>query len=521
MAKGLSDQGAEPVVPCRAVTDTRAHRSAQILERLDRLPASRTIWTLLLMLSLGGAFEFYDLFLMGYIGPGLVRSGLFSAGSASLFGLTGLATFVAATFTGLFVGTIIFSVAADRFGRRAVFTWSLLWYTVASCVMAMQTTTDGVLLWRGLTGIGIGVELVTIDTYIAELMPGHVRGRAFAVNQVVQFLAVPVVAFVSWQLIPRSPLGIDGWRWVVLIGALSAVLVWFIRRTVPESPRWLVARGRLDEADDITSRIEARVAAEGSGPTSHRKLGTAHGPISTPLLNAGVTHGGDSTVSNARATHASGSRVHPEAGTTDDTGAARFARAFEPPYTVRTIMLMVFNAAQTIGYYGFASWVPTLLIARGITTTTSLGYSFAIALAAPVGPLLTARFADAMDRKWQIVCSASAIGLLGLLFSQTSGAALIAVGVLLTCSNNWMSVAFHAYQAELYPTAIRAQAVGFVYSWSRFSAIFTSLIIGFLLSRYGATGVFVFIAGAMAIAGGVVGFFGPTTNGRTLESLNW
>jgi putative MFS transporter len=458
------------------VTDTHVTRAAQIVARLDRLPASRTVWTLLLMLSLGGAFEFYDLFLMGYIGPGLVRSGLFSAGSVTLFGLTGLATFVAATFTGLFIGTIVFSVAADRFGRRAVFTWSLLWYTAASCVMAMQTTTNGVLVWRGLTGIGIGVELVTIDTYIAELMPSHVRGRAFAVNQVVQFLAVPFVAFLSWRLIPTAPLGIDGWRWVVLIGAVSAVLVWFIRRAVPESPRWLVARGRLDEADAVTRQIEAQVAAEGPRSTAHLNAGASYSPDSTAFLNAGTTH---------------------------DTSEVRFARAFQPPYTTRTLMLMVFNAAQTIGYYGFASWVPTLLIARGITTTTSLGYSFAIALAAPVGPLLTARFADAMDRKWQIVCSAAAIAVFGLLFSQTSGLALIIVGVLLTCSNNWMSVAFHAYQAELYPTAIRAQAVGFVYSWSRFSAIFTSLIIGFLLGRFGATGVFVFIAGAMAVAGGV------------------
>ena len=182
-------------------------------------------------------------------------------------------------------------------------------------------------------------------------------------------------------------------------------------------------------------------------------------------------------------------------------------------------MLMVFNAAQTIGYYGFASWVPTLLIARGITTTTSLAYSFAIARAAPVGPLLLASVADFMDRKWQIAVSATCIAVAGLLFARTSGVAIILVGVVLTCANNWMSVAFHAYQSELFPTAIRARAVGFVYSWSRFSAIFTSLAIGFLLARVGVTGVFVFIAAAMAVAGGSVALFGPPTSGRTLEEI--
>lgn len=463
------------------VTDPVRLRAAHISARLDRLPATRTVWRLLLLLSLGGAFEFYDLFLMGYIGPGLVRSGLFTAGSASLFGLTGLATFVAATFAGLFIGTIVFSVAADRFGRRAVFTWSLLWYTVATCVMALQTTTSGVLLWRAITGIGIGVELVTIDTYIAELMPGHMRGRAFAVNQVVQFLAVPFVALVSWQLVPRAPLGVDGWRWVVLIGSVSAVLVWVIRRRVPESPRWLVARGRLDEADSITAQLEADVRADLQG---------------APLPDAVVRV------------------VAPQVGV--DPG---LARAFEPPFRGRTIMLMVFNAAQTIGYYGFASWVPTLLIARGITTTTSLAYSFAIALAAPVGPLLLASVADFMDRKWQIAVSATCIAVAGLLFARTSGVEIILVGVVLTCANNWMSVAFHAYQSELFPTAIRARAVGFVYSWSRFSAIFTSLAIGFLLARVGVTGVFVFIAAAMVVAGGSVALFGPPTSGRTLEEI--
>jgi putative MFS transporter len=442
----------------------RLQRAALIHARLDRLPATRYLWTLLLMLSLGGAFEFYDLFLMGYIGPGLVRSGMFTSGSASLLGMSGLAAFVAATFVGLFVGTLAFAFAADRLGRRAVFTYSLLWYSAATCVMAFQTTTGGVLLWRAITGVGIGVELVTIDTYIAELMPKHLRGRAFAVNQVV----------------PRAPLGVDGWRWVVLIGSAGAILVWFIRRAIPESPRWLVARGRLDEAEKVTAMMERRVAGESRG--------TLPPPVPEPLRSV--------------------------SGTTD------FVHIFYAPYRSRTLMLMVFNFAQTVGYYGFASWVPTLLMASGIRTTASLGYSFAIALSAPLGPLLIARFADGIDRKWQIVWSASAIAVFGLLFArQTEAAGLVVFGVLLTCVNNWMSVAFHTYQSELFPTQVRAQAVGFVYSWSRFSAIFTSLMIGFLLSHFGVNGVFVFIAAAMLVAGVSIGVFGPRTSGLALEAI--
>jgi len=458
-------------------------QGALIGARLERLPTTRYVWRLLLLLSLGGCFEFYDLFLMTYIGPGLIRSGLFSAGSTSLLSLTGLASFVSATFAGLFIGTIAFAFAADRFGRRTIFTYSLLWYTAGSVVMAFQTSAIGILAWRVITGIGIGVELVTIDTYVAEIMPKEIRGRAFTVNQIVQFSAIPVVAFVSWLLVARSPFGIDGWRWVVLIGSIAAVFIWFIRRELPESPRWLVARGRVDEAERTMASIEKGVSAEWGAEL--------------PAVAA---------ESSVEASPAS---------------SVRFARIFRPPYLGRTVMLMIFQLAQTVGYYGFASWVPTLLVTAGIRTTASLEYSFIIAIVAPLGPLLVYGIADKLERKWQIVWSAVCVGGFGLLFAhQKEPLWLILLGVLLTCSNNWLSVAFHTYQTELFPTAVRAQAVGFVYSWSRFSAIFTSLMIGLFLQHSGVRGVFAFIAGSMMLIVFVIGGFGPKTRGLALESIS-
>ncbi|HEX4076482.1 MAG TPA: MFS transporter [Candidatus Acidoferrales bacterium] len=457
--------------------------AALISARLDRLPTTRYIWKLVLLLSLGGCFEFYDLFLMTYIGPGLIHGGFFTAASASFFGLTGLAGFVAATFAGLFIGTLAFGFAADRFGRRAIFTYSLLWYTAGSIVMACQGSTQGILIWRVITGIGIGVELVTIDTYIAELMPKEIRGRAFAVNQLVQFTAIPVVALISWLLVPRSPFGIDGWRWVVLLGSFGAIFVWSIRRGIPESPRWLIARGRIAEAERTVAIMEERVAAES---------GAALPPVAVR-----------------------------DSAEESPSPHVKFTQIFRPPYLRRTLMLMVFHFAQTVGYYGFASWVPTLLIAAGIRTTASLQYSFIIAISAPLGPLLVRGIADKFERKWQIVWSAACIGAFGLLFAaQRQPAWLILLGVMLTCSNNWLSVAFHAYQAELFPTPVRAQAVGFVYSWSRFSAIFTSLMIGFFLYRFGVGGVFAFIAASMLIIVLAIGIFGPRTRGLALEAIS-
>ncbi len=153
--------------------------SGLIGARLDRLPATRIIWTYVLLLSLGGFFEYYDLFFTGYIAPGLVRSHILSATTPGLFGATGIASFAASMFLGLFIGTALFSFVADRFGRRTIFTWSLLWYTAATVVMAFQKDVFGLNLWRFIAGIGVGVELVTIDSYLSELMPRQSRGRAF------------------------------------------------------------------------------------------------------------------------------------------------------------------------------------------------------------------------------------------------------------------------------------------------------------------------------------------------------
>jgi putative MFS transporter len=470
--------------------DEARHRALLIRIRLERLPATRYIWSLVLLLSLGGWFEYYDLFFTAYVGPGLVHSGLFTSTSAAFFGFNGLASFVAATFAGLLIGTLLFGFAADRFGRRLIFTTSLLWYTAATVVMAFQHTAHGIVLWRMIAGVGIGVELVTIDTYITELMPRQLRGRAIAFSQIVGFTALPAGALLSWWLVPQKPLGLDGWRWVVLAGSVGAIFVWFIRRGLPESPRWLMARGKFDEAERIAAAMEAHVqrdlereAADESRKPRERRAALF---ASRPAESRG------SLLELAR-----------------------------PPYRKRTLMLMVFNFFQTIGYYGFASWVPTLLIATGITTTNSLQYSFLIALSAPLGPLLAYRVADRIERKWQIVFTAICIAIFGVLFArQRDPVWLITCGVLLTCANNCMSIAFHAYQAELFPTRIRAQAVGFVYSWSRLSAIFTSFLIAFFLRHYGTRGVFAFIAAAMAVVVLAIGIFGPRTRGLALEDIS-
>ena len=449
--------------------------AAELAARLDRLPMTRHIWVLVTLISLGGAFEFYDLFLTAYIAPGLVKAGYFTPESLGPFsvlapyGVAGVGTFVFAMFAGLFVGAIFLGHFADRYGRRTVFTFSLIWYSITTAIMAFQTSGFAVDLWRFIAGIGIGIELVTIDTYVSELVPSSHRGRAYAYNQFLQFLAVPLVAFLAWLLVPRTPLGLDGWRWVVLIGSAGAIFVWFIRLSLPESPRWLARHGRLADAERVVAGIESRVAMESGG-----KL------------------------------------APPEPPQREEAGEGTFAEIWQPPYDRRAILMSVFNFFQTFGYYGFAAWVPTLLIAKGINVTTSLEYAFIIAVANPVGPLLGTLIADRVERKWQICLGALGIGVFGMLFANSElPAMLILLGVLVTLCNNLMSFSFHSYQSELFPTRIRSRAIGFVYSWSRLSAALSGLVVAFLLNLGGVNAVFAFIAFAMAIVVATIGGFGP------------
>ncbi len=451
-----------------------------VAARLDRLPPSRSTRRLVMLLSLGGWFEFYDLFFSAYVAPGLFKAGLFKPTTQGLFDPHGFASFVAALFAGLFVGTLAFSWLSDRFGRRSIFTFALLWYSIGAFIMAFQNSPESINLWRFIASIGLGVELVNIDAYLCELVPKSARGRAFAYNQFVMFTAVPIVALLAWQLVPLKLFNLDGWRLVVVIGSVGALPIWWIRRNLPESPRWLAEHGRAGEAERMVLELEKKIQAETGRPLP---------PPETLASEA-----------------------------ERKTGA--WTEMWSAAYRPRTLMLVVYNLFQTIGYYGFSSWVPTLLISQGVEITKSLAYTFVIAIAAPIGPLIGVLFADRFERKWQIAWAAIGIAVFGLLFAWQRGAlGVILCGVLITLCNNWLSFSFHAYQAELYPTRIRAQAVGFVYSWSRFSAIFSGFIIAFFLGRYGTLGVFGFIAGAMLVVFAVICAFGPAVTQRRLEAI--
>jgi len=467
-----------------AETLESAQQAATIVARFNRLPASRYTWQLIALLSLCGFFEIYEIALTSTLSPGLIRAGVFNADAKGLFGLTDQASFAAVTFLGLFIGTSSFAAVADRLGRRAILIGSLIWYVTATGILAAQNTALSVDLWRFISGVGVGVQLVTIDSYIAEWVPKDRRGKAFAINYGLMYLAVPVAALLSWLLLPRAPLGITGWRYAAAFPLLGTAVAWWVYRVLPESPRWLLQQGQLGAAERLVSTIESRV---------RREIGGALPPPVT--LQPMTIQQGSST--------------------------SGFAELFRPPYLRRTAMLLALNIFQALGFYGFSNWVPALLTSQGVSFIKSLQYSFVIAIVYPLTPLLCAFIADRIERKWMIVIGAAGTAVFGLLFSQQSAAAqLVLFGALVTISNIVLSYSYHAYQTELYPTRIRARAVGFVYSFSRLATILSGFAIAVALRDFGTTGVFAFIAACMLVVVIAVSAFGPRTRGLTLEEAS-
>jgi putative MFS transporter len=308
------------------------------------------------------------------------------------------------------------------------------------------------------------------------MIPAEHRGRMTAWAYTLGFCAMPVEGFLARWLVPTH-YGMAGWRWLFIVGSLGAVIVWMLQHHLPESPRWLESVGRIEEAQAIVKDIETAVgctAAPQAAPSDWVE------PQKVPL-----------------------------------------STLFGPEFARRTVMLWVFQILQTLGYYGFGTLVPLVLASKGITVTSSLTYVTFSFLGYPVGSLLSIPIIERIQRKWLIVFSALCMAVFGILFGMSTAPGLIILfGFLYTLASNIFSNAFHVFQAEIYPTAIRATAAGSAYSLSRLMSGLMPFVLLPVLKVHGATAMFTVVACAMIIIMVDVGVLGPRTSGRALEEMN-
>jgi MFS transporter, putative metabolite:H+ symporter len=457
--------------------------AAALAARLEALPLSNWHRMLTLVVGIGSFFDLYEVFLGGVLAPVLAKQWALSS--------TGKSAVIACAFVGMFVGANLMSVLADHWGRRRVFILNLVSYAVLSVASAFSPNLAVFVVLRFLCGVGMGSELVLVDTYLAEFLPSAVRGRYIAWAYTVGFLGVPVAALFGARVVATTTVaGIDGWRWLLIAGGLGALFVVVAQRALPESPRWLTSRDRDADALATVEDIEEKVRRSGPAPEP---------PGPEPAAAGGGTFPADLPAS-----------VPPQ-------DRVRLADMFGA-YRRRTIMLWVFQILQTVGYYGFGSMAPLVLAAKGYTVTSSLGYAALTFAGYPVGSLVSIPLVERFERKMLIIASAVGIAVFGLVFGlSTSTPIIVAAGFLLTVCSNIFSNGFHIYETEIFPTRIRSSAIGIAYSLSRATSAALPFIAVPVLDHFGSGWVFTGSAVLIAVLCLDVGILGPRTTGRLLE----
>ena len=436
-----------------------------IADQLNRLPLTRAHWRITIIVGLGLFFDLFDVFLAGVLSTVLTSS----------FGLSQqvLPLVLGSSFLGMFIGAAFMGGIADRYGRRPAFLINLGIYSLFTLVGAFSINAAMLVLTRFIAGIGIGAEMPLSDAFLSELLPAKHRGRMMSWAYTTGFLGVPAAGLLARLLVPLNPMGVAGWRWLFVVGSLGGVIVWSLRRLLPESPRWLESAGRPDEAAAIVNQMaEGVVAIE-------------------PLY-----------VAPAKSL------------------PGRYQNLLAPAYRKVTIMFCVFQIFQTVGYYGFGTIVPLVLAAKGFSVLSSLTYVTIAFFGYPIGAALSVPIVERMERRHLIVGAAFLMAVFGLgVGYATAPAAIMVLGFAYTVTSNIFSNGFHILQGEVFPTALRARAAGSIYGLSRLSSAAMPFVLLPVLQRYGPTVMFGCIAMAMFIVIVDIGFFAPATTGRALEEI--
>lgn len=450
------------------ITTMTQSSPATIDDRLDNLPVGPMHRKVVLAVGLGLFFEVYEIFLSSTIATALkTQYGL---------GGTTLHLLMASTFLGMFFGAAFFGRLADRIGRRRAFLANLVWFSVWSLVAAFAPGPAVLVAARFMAGVGIGAEYPVADSYLSDVLPKAHRGTLAAWAYTCSFLAVPALGFLALFFNKHTAFGVPGWRVLLVIGAGGAVLVLLLRRGLPESPRWLARVGRLAEAEDALRAFEGAAGAADI-PLRHTEVSTV---VTNPVRRLG-----------------------------------------QPPYRRRMAMMVVFHLFQPFGYYGFGTLAALVLVSRGYEVTDSLLFTALSFFGYPIGSLLSIPLLQRFERKYLVVAAVAAMALCGIMFAVVSSPALIVMfGFLTTAASNVFSNIYHVYQAEIFPSDVRATAVGWTYSISRLSSAMLPFVLIPVLDTYGAAAMFTVVVTALAITVAVVLPIGPKTTGRSLDEIN-
>jgi putative MFS transporter len=434
--------------------------------RLDRLPICGFHWRILALIGAGMFLDAFDIYLAGGVLGAVLKEGW------STLELN--AWFVSATFVGMTIGAWFSGILGDRFGRRFSYQVNLAIFGLASLAAAFAPTMSALIAARFFIGIGLGAEIVVGYATLTEFVPAASRGRWIGLLAVITNFSLFASSMVGLWVIPTF-----GWRYMFGIVGVLAMIVWVLRKSMPESPRWLASHGRPEEAEAVLARIEAQAARKG--------------PL--PAVIPGTR--------------------------TEDRGGSVW-KLFQPPYLGRTLLGSVLHIVVGFSLYGFIGWLPTFLIKSGHSVVSSLGYTSLMSLGGPVGSLIGLVLADVVGRKTSIVGSSIAAAAFGVAYPfMPDGGPLVAVGFCLVTSIYVMlATGFAMYVPELFPTRYRLRGTAVCATAGRIATALVQFAVVAIFAWQGLIGVLSALAGVLVFQAIVFVLFGIETKGRALEEVS-
>ncbi|MDB5399958.1 MAG: major facilitator superfamily 1 [Rhodopila sp.] len=432
--------------------------------RLDRLPVSAFHRRVFALVAIGMFFDGFDIYIVGTVLGTTLKSGFSTMGQN--------AAFVSMTFVGMMLGSFVTGFLGDRFGRRFTYQANLALFGLASLAAAFAPNMSVLIALRFLMGVGLGAENVVGYSTLTEFAPAATRGRWLGFMAVVVVTGLPVAVLVSTVMIPAF-----GWRSMFVLGGIGALVVWYIRKALPESPRWLESVGRNAEAEALLVRIEAEASRHGT--------------------------------------------LAPVAASTASAPSRALSTLFMPPLASRMVLGCITLIVINTLIYGFITWLPSFFVKQGLSIAASFNFTLIMSLGAPVGSAIGALTADRWGRKPTLIGASAVAIVFGAIYPfVTDPVVLPLVGFALTVPMYVLvALLFGIYIPELFPTEVRLRASGICNTFGRGATIVTPFLVVKLFTDYGVVGVLALMIGLLFVLIVAVMVLGIEPRRRSLEDL--
>jgi len=448
-----------------------ATASAQLVARIERLPVTRRLMLLRVIVGIATFFDAYTVLAIAFAMPQLVSEWKLAPAQVGMI--------ISAGYVGQLFGAVIFGSLAEKFGRLKILLITIVLFVSMDIACLFAWSGLSMMAFRFFQGVGTGGEVPVASAYINEFIGAEKRGRFFLLYEVIFPIGLMFAGMVGFFLVP-----VYGWKAMFVVGLIPSMLTIPLRWFMPESPRWLASKGRIAEANAVVKLLEDNARRSGA---------VLREPVVRP--------------------------IDPQA-----TARSDWRELFKGIYLKRTLMIWGLWVCAYMINNGLVTWLPTLYKqVFQLPLQTALAYGWITSGVGVIASIICALMIDKVGRKpWY--ATAFLLATLPLLTLSWLGATS-AIEVLILATATYailQTIAFslYLYSAELYPTRLRAVGTGFGSAWLRAGSSVGPIMVGAIVADLGIQYVFAAFA-AVALVGGLVTLlFAIETKGRVLEELS-